>query len=154
MPQKLMKVYVMIHMGWNSGKWFEKLHCLQCWTLKIDACCHCGSNPILVLVYCFIWVGCEKFSFGCNCNFVKLNEVCKSVKFNFFGKFPSLGGCVFGSFFIVIGVVLDRIVLGVHECVRVFCVYECAEFVGVYECARRRCSWEVCNFKCLGLPTF
>ena len=37
------------------------------------------SNPILVLVYCFIWVGCEKFSFVCKCNFVKLNEMCARV---------------------------------------------------------------------------
>ena len=79
------------------------------------------------------------------CNFVKLSVVCKSVKFNFCRKFPSLGGSGCNRFFIVIGVILAGIVLGVHECARVFCVYECA---------RMSCSWEVCNLKCLGATDF
>ena len=70
-------------------------------------------NPILVK--CFIWIGYGKLSFVCSRNFVKLGVVCKSVKFNFFIKFPSLCACGLSSLFIVIGGVLDRIVLGVHE---------------------------------------
>ena len=71
--------------------------------------------------------------------------MCKSVKFNFCRKLTSLGGSGCDSFFIVIGVILDGIVLGVHEYARVF---------SVYECERMSCSWQVCNFKYLGATDF